>query len=216
MAQSKEQLRTALRPTNRRSFIATAAAVMAGIAWWSSRRSVAATPAAAAGGDVVIVPFTAAGVRQAPVKVAKIAKSDSEWQKQLTPIAYTVARKEGTERAYTGATWNLHDKGLYRCVCCDTALYDSETKFESGTGWPSFWQPIAEENIEKITDKSFLMTRVAIACKRCDAHLGHVFEDGPRPTGLRYCMNSASLRFAKLANAPSGANAGATPLSHNI
>ena len=186
----------------RRGFIAASVALLGGLAWWSSRKPAAAAAQAAgarAGGMVTIIPFTDAGVKQAPATVAKVVKTDAEWQKQLTPIEYTVARKDGTERPYSGKTWNLHDKGLYRCVCCDTALYDSETKFESGTGWPSFWQPIAEENIVKTSDSSFLMVRTAISCKRCDAHLGHVFEDGPKPTGLRYCMNSASMKFAKRA-----------------
>lgn len=187
----------------RRGFIAASVALLGGLAWWSARKPAAAAAQAAgaarADGMVTIVPFTDAGVKQAPVTVAKVVKTDAEWQKQLTPIEYAVARKDGTERPFSGKTWNLHDKGIYRCVCCDTALYDSETKFESGTGWPSFWQPIAEENIIKTSDSSFLMVRTAISCKRCDAHLGHVFEDGPKPTGLRYCMNSASMKFAKRA-----------------
>ncbi len=187
----------------RRGFIAAIVALLGGLVWWSTRKPAAAAAqavgAARSDGMVTIVPFTDAGVKQAPVTVAKVVKTDSEWQKQLTPIEYAVARKEGTERPFSGKTWNLHDKGIYRCVCCDTALYDSETKFESGTGWPSFWQPIAEENIVKTSDSSMLMVRTAISCKRCDGHLGHVFEDGPKPTGLRYCMNSASMKFAKRA-----------------
>ncbi len=166
--------------------------------WWSTRKPAAAAPTTAAG-VVTIIPFTSAGVKQPPVAVAKVVKTDAEWKKQLTPIEYTVSRHDGTERPYTGSTWNLHDKGLYRCVACDTALYDSETKYESNTGWPSFWQPIAEENIVKTTDRSFLMARTAISCKRCDGHLGHVFDDGPKPTGLRYCMNSAAMKFVKRA-----------------
>jgi peptide-methionine (R)-S-oxide reductase len=117
----------------------------------------------------------------------------------LSPISYQVAREAGTERPYTGDTWNLHDRGLYRCVCCETAVFHSDTKFESGTGWPSFWEPIARENVVETTDRSLGMERTAVSCRLCDAHLGHVFNDGPQPTGLRYCMNSASMHFVKLA-----------------
>ena len=124
-------------------------------------------------------------------------KSEAEWRAQLSPLAFQVARQAGTEYPFSGEYDKNHALGIYLCVCCGTALYDSRTKFESGTGWPSFWAPIAKENVLETTDSSLFMVRTAVACRLCDAHLGHVFDDGPPPTGLRYCMNSVSMRFAK-------------------
>jgi len=183
---------------SRRLFLATAGAALGGAALWRWRRpGVMVAEAKSEPGEVTIVQFSDAGKKLGKVKIAKVVKTEEEWRRQLPSGVFDITRHADTEIAYTGKYWNLHEKGIFRCICCDNALFSSETKFDSGTGWPSFWAPIAQENVREISDNSLGMTRTAVSCKECDAHLGHVFDDGPPPTGLRYCMNSASLRFVK-------------------
>jgi peptide-methionine (R)-S-oxide reductase len=181
----------------RRVFLAGLGALAVGILGHKLRAASPSAPGPTV--DVSIEIFSAAGKGEGVVRLAKVVKTEAEWRAQLSPLAYNVARQEGTEVPYTGEYAGNHADGLYRCICCNTALYDSKAKYDSGTGWPSFWQAISRLNVVKSGDSSLGMQRDAISCRLCDAHLGHVFDDGPRPTGLRYCMNSVALHFVSRA-----------------
>jgi peptide-methionine (R)-S-oxide reductase len=189
-----EQRSLSAAASRRRFLLFSLAACAGGNHFGSALAAGLSSPAPGVG--LSIEEFSPAGKSLGLRHPAKIVKTDAEWRSQLTADAYEVTRHAGTERPFTGALTKNHADGLYRCICCDTALFDSKTKFESGTGWPSFWQPISATNVVKNLDTTYGMQRDEISCRLCDAHLGHVFDDGPKPTGLRYCMNSVALRFA--------------------
>jgi peptide-methionine (R)-S-oxide reductase len=187
----KEQL------TRRRALLLTPLAFAGLVILWArkNRDSEDSSGAGGWGEEVTIIEFNDAGKNLGPESVRKVTHSSGDWHKQLSAEQYYVTREQGTDVAFSGTYYQMHQNGLFRCICCDNAVFSSDTKFDSGTGWPSFWAPIAEQNVRTRSDFTLLVKRTEVHCTRCDGHLGHLFNDGPEPTNLRYCMNESSLRF---------------------
>jgi peptide-methionine (R)-S-oxide reductase len=195
---------TGERPTRRLVLWITLPTLAAGgFLWW--RRGIASRdplPGSDSGEEVSVVDFSDSGARLGLERVRKVVRSDSEWWARMTPQQYYVTRRHSTDTPYTGTYYRMHEEGIFRCVCCENALFDSRTKYDSGTGWPTFSAPIANENVRTVETPGLsrpdsLRVGIEVLCKRCDAHLGHIFDDGPAPTHLRYCVNESALRFVK-------------------